>query len=306
MAPGFGWISGSASSLEITIASILFVVVYITLCNLCIWCFRQSPAKTTHHPEEKEIPSSIVVKEKLDDQWSTNRTSGNEHASNSEPKSSAPPVPPRPHTRSHTMVQGQQPKVLSHNRGLVVSEEDPYETIGMVNVSEPSPPSSSNEAAKDQSENESLYQIIREPGEPTAGHLSTSLTVLENEQTEKLEKLSHPLPAEQDDQCLTGTESAPIYAAVNWKSKSMKLAEFPFSSDAAALDEDDGTEEAAPPIEVQLSHPPPAEQDDQCLTGTESVPIYTAVNWKSKSMKLAEFPFSPAAVSLDEDDGAEE
>ncbi|XP_036437306.1 uncharacterized protein LOC118815355 [Colossoma macropomum] len=339
MAPIFGWMSGSFSSFEITIASVLFIVVCITLCTLCTNCFSQS-SKTPQYSKEKETPSSNLPKERPEDQWSTNRTSGNQHALNSMPKRSVPQVPARPHTRSATMVQSQPPTVYTHNRaeshgyfsqgmmpwltdtpgvsvgskasifpripdppllpstfhqprvqvepamqppslqqpetvikdhdtrdredqsytsdmftdhtysvpGPEVSEEHPYESIGMVNVSEPSPLSSSNEAAENQFGNESPYQTMAEPGEPAAGHSSTSLTVLDNGQAEKPGKLFLPLPAEQDGQCLTGSESTAVYAAVNWKKKTMKLVEFPTLPTTMALDEDDVTEEAAPPI----------------------------------------------------------
>ncbi|KAL7887990.1 hypothetical protein AOLI_G00029640 [Acnodon oligacanthus] len=332
MAPSFGWMSGSFSSFEITVVSILFIAVCIILFTLCTNCFSYSQSsKTPQYSMEKETPSSNLTKERPEDRWSTNRTLGNEHALNSVPDSSVPQVPARPHARSTTMMQRQLPTVYSHNRaeshgyftqGMMprlpdtpglsvgskasvfpripdpsllpstfhqprvqveptmqppslqqpetvikdhdtqdrddqsynsdmftdhiysvpeseVSEEHPYESIGMANVSEPSPLSSSDEATEDQFGSESPYQTMAEPGEPAAGHSSTSLIVLDNGQAEKPGMLFLPLPAEQDSQSLTGSESAAVYAAVNWKNKTMKLAEFPILPATVALDGDD-------------------------------------------------------------------
>ncbi|KAL7872037.1 hypothetical protein SRHO_G00070200 [Serrasalmus rhombeus] len=339
MGPSFGWMSGSFSSFEITVVSVLFIAVCITLFTLCINCFSQS-SKTPQCSKEKETPSSNLSKERPEDQWSTNRTLGNEHALNSVPGGSVPQVPARLHTRSTTMVQRQLPTVYSHNRaeshgyftqgmmprlpdtpgmstgskasvfpripdpsllpstfhlprvqveptmqppslqqpetvikdhdtrdredqsytsdmftdhtysvpGSEASEEHPYECIGMVNVSEPSPLSSSDEATEDQFGSESPYQTMAEPGEPVAGYSSTSLTVLNNGQAEKPGTLFLSLPAAQDSQGLTGSESTAVYAAVNWKNKTIKLVEFPILPATLALDGDDVTEEAAPPI----------------------------------------------------------
>ncbi|KAG9282654.1 hypothetical protein AMEX_G1343 [Astyanax mexicanus] len=319
MAAGLGWMSDPSSSLEITVISILFVAVCITLYTLCTSCYSYPP-KAPHYPAEKEIPSSFATNEKPEDHWSTNRTSGNEH------------VPDRPHTRSYTMVQPQLSTVYSHNRAeshgyfsqgmipqlsdapvfsgspsgsvnldsslflstfrdsglweeltmqfpslqqpitvlkdhetqdtedqtnvksspwLEPSNEHLYESIGIGRVSEPS---SSHQAPEDQqSENsEDPYETVRDPRDPAAGHVCKSSAVMDNKVTDNPGQIFQPFPARQDSKGLVGSEITDVYAAVNFKKKSLKIKELPVSSDTIAQAEDDIDEEPAPPVPEKM------------------------------------------------------
>lgn len=130
--------------------------------------------------------------------------------------------------------------------GLEVSEEHPYESIGMGSMGMPSP---SNEAAADQSE--SPYETVKESGEPAAGHSSTPFTVMDSGQAEKPGLLITSLLTAQGGQSSNGPEKAAVYAEVNRKNKSMKL-EFPIPPSTIVADEDDVTEEAAPPVPEKM------------------------------------------------------
>ncbi|KAK2863834.1 hypothetical protein Q7C36_002988 [Tachysurus vachellii] len=73
MATDLGWMSGHTSSIDNTIISILFLIVYVILYTLCSTCFSETP----ECPEEKENPSSLSLSVNLEDHWSTNRTTSN-------------------------------------------------------------------------------------------------------------------------------------------------------------------------------------------------------------------------------------
>ncbi|XP_066533806.1 uncharacterized protein [Hoplias malabaricus] len=133
-----------------------------------------------------------------------------------------------------------------------VSEEHPYESIGMERFCVSTPPSPLEGATEDQSDSESHYQTVSGPGELAASQSSSFHNMMDNRETEKPELLFPPLPNVKDDQCLAGTEQTVIYAAVNRHNKSIKLQELSLSPGELVLDEEEEAEEAAPPVPEKI------------------------------------------------------
>ncbi|TSN30231.1 hypothetical protein Baya_9460 [Bagarius yarrelli] len=91
MAVDPGWISGHTSSLDITIISILFLVIYITVYTLCTTCFSLTPECL----KDKEDPSSLLLSVTCND---------------------TPPAPAGPQHVNHTVLSIQKTNIYSHNR----------------------------------------------------------------------------------------------------------------------------------------------------------------------------------------------
>ncbi|XP_058235755.1 uncharacterized protein LOC131346306 isoform X2 [Hemibagrus wyckioides] len=264
MATDLGWTSGHTSSTDITIISILFLVVYITLYALCTTCFRKTP----ECPEEKEKPSSLSLSVNREDQRSRNRTTSNVDVLSSTAHSDVPQVPAGPHHQDHNVVYNQQTNINSHNRGQqdktvwecvtpppedissvfteTVSEEHPYECIDNLRVSGPSSPSFCDEADEEQWESESPYHMVTEWTETADDYdLSTLLSGTDSEN--ELKFIFPPLPAVPDEKI--NTNRTALYAEVNWKNKSRRSTEeAPVEQDTVVPDE----EEAPPPVPEKI------------------------------------------------------
>ncbi|XP_072537502.1 uncharacterized protein [Salminus brasiliensis] len=319
MATGLDWMSDSPSSLEITIISILFIVVYITLYTLCTNCFSQSP-ETPHYPVEKENPSFFSPKEKPEDQWSTNRTVCNEHVLNSQ--RSAPQVPDRPPTRSCTVVQTQLPKVHCHNR----AESHGYFSQGMMPQLPDAPVFSVGTAGSvfpripDSPLFISTFHRPRALEEPAIQppSLQQPRTVLEDHETLDKEPNTNTVPwLKVSEEHLY--ESISVWR-VNEPSLCREAAEDQLDSESlyetVREPEDPAADHPSTSFTVResglaenpglLFQPFPAVQDSQGLVGTEITVVYAAVNLKKKSLKLKEFPLSPDPIVQDRDDIHEE
>ncbi|XP_060773432.1 uncharacterized protein LOC132883614 isoform X1 [Neoarius graeffei] len=288
MAADLGLMSGHTSSLDITIISILFLIVYIALYTLCTTCFSATP----ECPEEKAIPSSLSLTVNPEDHWSTNRNMENVDAksdscfsqqmtpripdtptfsvgSTGSVSPGLPALPPVPPIFCLTTFQveppmasssGQQPKTVktpppedppNMNSGFsgAVSDEHPYACIDNVSVSGPSSPSLYDETHENQWESESPYHMVTEWTE-TANtcDLATFLPVTDSNKAQELRFIFPPLPAVQDGQSVINTDRTAIYAVVNRNTKSQK------SIEEAPVEQDTKVldENEAPPVPEKI------------------------------------------------------
>ncbi|KAI7799561.1 uncharacterized protein LOC130566140 isoform X2 [Triplophysa rosa] len=259
MAPveeGIVWLSGCTFSLQISIVSALFIIIYVTLHSLCAGCYS---AMHLYRHEKKNLPFPQNKAPEVTEQFGRN-LNRLEHVSmgTSSPQCvKALPLPSLPsdptahieplrHTPSfHCQECGNifscsdeciptTQDLTDHTYSLLdteLNEENPYDYI-----SEP-PTLRLSDRAEGDSERPS--PIIPKLVELNVNHSDTALNNPVNNR-----EMEQPLVL--SDRCLTCTEPSALYATVNWDTKNLKNTEAVINT-YYAVDEmiDD---EAAPPI----------------------------------------------------------
>ncbi|XP_017310871.1 uncharacterized protein LOC108257523 [Ictalurus punctatus] len=280
MAADLGWMSGHTSSLDITIISIFFLVVYITLYTLCTTCYSGTP----ECPEEKELPSSLSLSVNLEDQWSTHRTMNNVDAKSDSyfSQQMTPRIPDTPtfSVKSTGSFSARLPSL------------PPIPPVFYLTTLQVEPPMVSSSGQQPRTVKTVWDGATPPPEDQPNMNSGSTETVSEGYPYAFIDnvRVSGPSsPSAFDDAYEDQWErESPYYSVKEW------------TEHATTYDLTSVTD-SQKPEELKFNFPPlPGVPDDQVLINTDRTAIYAVVNRKNKSIKEA--PVVQDMMVLDEDE----